>query len=185
MVYLNGKEKIMPFGNKVELAVWLMNRLKDTISDSSLGVLIHHILNDDNPYDGIMYLRGTHGWLIQENIFEVILQNESLFGPAVIPPVLNPVESLVFSSVNGDNTLVVAIDGIFAQNLSIGDFTLTTAGTDGYSVIDGSVIRNSDTEATLSISTPVVTGGTGQKITISANSQTSQATSVSVTSSQV
>jgi len=96
-------------------------------------------------------------------------------------------ESEVFSSAVGDNMLTVTLTGgTFAVSLVIGQFTITTPGTGGFAnLTGGTATRNSDTQVTITGLQAVTTAGSGQKITVAASAQATQAASVKVVSTTI
>ncbi|GAB6391865.1 MAG: hypothetical protein MdMp014T_1238 [Treponematales bacterium] len=97
-------------------------------------------------------------------------------------PVITAVESGAFTSAVGNNKLVITLTGgTFAASPVIGQFTISTAGTGGFAnLTGGTVTRDSATQVTITGLTAVTTAGSGQKITVAAAAQATQATSVSV-----
>jgi hypothetical protein len=95
------------------------------------------------------------------------------------------VVSNTFTSVTGDNTLVITLTGgTFVPSPLISQFSISTPGTPGFSSLSGGIVtRTSDTEVTINGLTPVSGAGSGQKITVAAAAQANRATSVRVSAS--
>jgi hypothetical protein len=93
--------------------------------------------------------------------------------------------SNTFTSVTGDNTLVITLTGgTFVPSPLISQFSISTPGTPGFSSLSGGIVtRTSDTEVTINGLTPMSGAGSGQKITVAAAAQANRATSVSVSAS--
>jgi hypothetical protein len=98
-----------------------------------------------------------------------------------------PVESDAFSSVVGNHTLTITLNGgRYAASPALSQFTITAPGTPGFIFINlngGRVTRTSDTVVTITGLTPVTSNGSGQKITIAAAALATQASSATVVAS--
>jgi uncharacterized repeat protein (TIGR02543 family) len=126
------------------------------------------------------------GWYKEEELInewdfntDTVTENITLYAKW-LP--ITAVESGEFSSETGDNVLVIILsDGNLKSSLTISQFTLSTAGTGGFtSLSGGNVTRDSDTQVTITGLTAVTTPGSGQKITLAASAQSKQVSSISV-----
>jgi hypothetical protein len=95
------------------------------------------------------------------------------------------VESAAFSSAAGSNQLTVTLTGgTFAASPSLGQFVISTLGSGGFaSLAGGTLVRDSDVQVTISGLQAVTSAGSGQKLTVAAAAQATQATAVTVTAS--
>jgi hypothetical protein len=95
---------------------------------------------------------------------------------------VGPVESDGFSSVVGNDTLTITLNGGSYDSPALSHFTITTPGRPGFtSLTGGTVRRTSDTVVTITGLTPVTADGSGQKITVDTAALWTQSTWMSVT----
>jgi hypothetical protein len=95
---------------------------------------------------------------------------------------LDPVESTAFTSAEDDDRITITLtSGTFVASPQLGHFSITTAGSGGFANLNnGIVTRNSDTVVVISGLTLVTDAGSGQKITVAAAAQATQAASVAI-----
>jgi formylglycine-generating enzyme required for sulfatase activity len=108
----------------------------------------------------------------------------TVWSSAAFTPI-TAVESAAFTSAVGDNTLTITLTGgTYAASPTLSQFSISTQGTSGFTNLTGGrVTRTNDMVVTITGLMAVTSTGSGQKITVAAAAQATQAASVTVAAS--